>query len=102
MVFPPKNKSLIDTKARFKIILIVILIGISFLLMNRHGMIRLFRAEQEYKTLIEEKGSLERQKNEILEEKEKLQKDRKHIEKIAREQYNMVLPGEKVYKVIEE
>jgi cell division protein FtsB len=102
MVFPPKRKSAIDTKAKLKVILIVILIGISFLLLNRHGMIRLFRAEQEYKTLIEQKESLESQKKEILEEKEKLQKDKKHIEKIAREQYNMVLPGEKVYKVIEE
>ena len=102
MPFPPKKKSPIDTKAKIKIILIVVLMGISFLLLNRNGMIRLFRAEQEYKTLIEKKEILEQKKGELESEKEKLLNDKKYIEKIAREQYNMVLPGEKVFKVIEE
>ncbi|MBW6458555.1 MAG: septum formation initiator family protein [FCB group bacterium] len=101
MPFPPK-KSPFDAKAKVKIILIVILMGISFLFLNRNGMIRLFRAEQEYKSLIEKKEALERDKSGLESEKEKLLDDKKHIEKIAREQYNMVLPGEKVFKVIEE
>lgn len=65
-------------------------------------MIKLFQAKHENRVLIEKKESLEAKKNELLEEKDKLQNDKKYIEKTAREQYNMVKPGEKVYKVIEE
>ena len=65
-------------------------------------MIKLFQAKKENQVLIEKKENLEAKENELLDEKEKLQHDKKYIEKTAREQYNMVKPGEKVYKVIEE
>ncbi len=96
------KKPLIDTSARIKIILIVILLCIAFLLLNNNGMIKLFQAKKENQVLIEKKESLENLETELFEEKEKLQHDKKYIEKTAREQYNMVKPGEKVYKVIEE
>jgi septum formation initiator len=88
MAIHKDKKPLIDTQARIKIILIAILISIAFLLLNNNGMIKLFKAKQE--------------NNALIEQKEKLQNDKKYIEKTAREQYNMVAPGEKVYKVIEE
>jgi len=96
------KKSVIDRSAKIKIILIVLLMCIAFLLLNNNGMIKLFQAKKENQVLIEKKETLEAKENELLEEKEKLQHDKKYIEKTAREQYNMVKPGEKVYKVIEE
>ncbi len=102
MVYRTKKTSPLDARARIKIILIVILLCIAFLLLNQNGLIRLFQAEHEHRTLIEKKESLEQRSKELQEEKEKLQTDTKHIEKVAREQYNMVQPGEKVFKVIEE
>jgi len=96
------KKSVIDRSAKIKIVLIVLLLCIAFLLLNNNGMIKLFQAKKENQVLIEKKEDLETKENELLDEKEKLQHDKKYIEKTAREQYNMVKPGEKVYKVIEE
>ncbi|MCD6336995.1 MAG: septum formation initiator family protein [Candidatus Marinimicrobia bacterium] len=97
------NKNpIIDRKAKIKIILIVLLMCIAFLILNNNGMITLFQVKHENQILIEKKETLEAKRIELLEEKEKLQHDKKYIEKTAREQYNMVKPGEKVYKVIEE
>jgi cell division protein FtsB len=102
MAIHKDKKPLIDTQARIKIILIAILISIAFLLLNNNGMIKLFKAKQENNALIEQKEELEAEEKALQEQKEKLQNDKKYIEKTAREQYNMVAPGEKVYKVIEE
>ncbi|MCK4813700.1 MAG: septum formation initiator family protein [Candidatus Marinimicrobia bacterium] len=102
MVYRQKNSSPIDANVKAKIILIIILICLSFLLLNKNGTIKLFQEKHEHQVLIERKEALEQKELELQEEKEKLQHDEKHIEKIAREQYNMIIPGEKVYKVIEE
>lgn len=96
------KKPLIDRSAGIKIILILLLLCIAFLLLNNNGLIRYFQAKNENQTLIEKKEELEVKEAELQEEKEKLQNDKKYLEKTAREQYNMVNPGEKVYKVIEE
>jgi len=96
------KKSVIDRNAKIKIVLIILLLCLAFLLLNNNGMIKLFQAKKENQVLIEKKENLEVKENELLDEKEKLQHDKKYIEKTAREQYNMVKPGEKVYKVIEE
>ncbi|MCK5817224.1 MAG: septum formation initiator family protein [Candidatus Marinimicrobia bacterium] len=96
------KKSVIDRSAKIKIVLIILLLCVAFLLLNNNGMIKLFQAKKENQELIEKKEDLEVKENELLDEKEKLQHDKKYIEKTAREQYNMVKPGEKVYKVIEE
>ncbi|MCK4529871.1 MAG: septum formation initiator family protein [Candidatus Marinimicrobia bacterium] len=96
------KKSVIDRSAKIKIVLIILLLCVAFLLLNNNGMIKLFQAKKENQVLIEKKENLEVKENELLDEKEKLQHDKKYIEKTAREQYNMVKPGEKVYKVIEE
>lgn len=98
-----KNKKpLLDNGARVKIILIVILLCLAFLLLNNNGLINLYKAKQENTALIQQKELLEAKEKNLVDETEKLQTDKKHIEKTAREQYNMVKPGEKVYKVIEE
>ena len=96
------KKKLFDSSARIKIILIIILLCIAFLLLNNNGLIRFFQEKKQNHALIENKEELEQRETELNEEKEKLQNDKKYIEKTAREQYNMVKPGEKVYKVIEE
>jgi cell division protein FtsB len=96
------KKKLFDSSARIKIILIIILLCIAFLLLNNNGLIRLFQEKKQNLELIEKKEELEQRETELNEEKEKLQNDEKYLEKTAREQYNMVKPGEKVYKVIEE
>jgi cell division protein FtsB len=102
MPYPPKKSSPFDSKAKLKLLLIILLLCLALLLLNKNGLISLFKEKQIHQHLIEEKTELEEKKLSLEEEKEKLLNDRQYIEKIAREQYNMVLPGETVYKVIEE
>ncbi|MDD3716197.1 MAG: septum formation initiator family protein [Candidatus Marinimicrobia bacterium] len=85
-----------------KVLLIVLILCFALLLLNKNGAISLFKEKQNQRTLVEEKIRLEQEHKLLKDEKTKLLDDKQHIEKIAREQYNMVFPGETVYKVIEE
>ena len=52
--------------------------------------------------MIQKKISQLREEKEILKnEKNKIENDLDYIEKIAREKYKMVKPGEKIFKVID-
>lgn len=97
-----KNTSPFTTPVRVKILLIVLILCFALLLLNKNGAISLFKEKQNQRTLVEEKIRLEQKQKLLKDEKTKLLDDKQHIEKIAREQYNMVFPGETVYKVIEE
>ncbi|MDD3094731.1 MAG: septum formation initiator family protein [Candidatus Neomarinimicrobiota bacterium] len=97
-----EKNSPFTTPVRIKILLILLILCFALLILNKNGIISLFKEKQIQQTLVEEKLLLEQSQNSLKEEKEKLLNDKQHIEKIAREQYNMVFPGETVYKVIEE
>jgi len=96
------NSSPFTTPVRVKVLLIVLILCFALLLLNKNGAISLFKEKQNQQTLVEEKIRLEQEHKLLKDEKTKLLDDKQHIEKIAREQYNMVFPGETVYKVIEE
>ncbi|MFA6619217.1 MAG: septum formation initiator family protein [Candidatus Neomarinimicrobiota bacterium] len=103
MAYKNKNeKKTFDSSARLKVIVIVILICLALLLLNNNGLLYLFKAKEEHEDLIEEKIDLETKQALLLNEKKMLENNESYIEKTAREQYNMVKPGEKVYKVITE
>ena len=52
--------------------------------------------------MIQKKISQLREEKEVLKnEKNKIENDLDYIEKIAREKYKMVKPGEKIFKVID-
>ena len=59
-------------------------------------------AEQELAELQQELKYLLLQQNSLRDEISQLQVDEQYIEKIAREKFMMVLPGEKVYRVQEQ
>ena len=66
-----------------------------------HGLLKLYNIKSKRK-LIQKKISHLREEKEILEnEKSKIKNDLDYIEKIAREKYKMVKPGEKIFKVID-
>ena len=66
-----------------------------------HGLLKLYKIKNERK-IIQKKISQLREEKEILKnEKSKIENDLGYIEKIAREKYKMVKPGEKIFKVID-
>ena len=97
-----KSKSIL-TQRRHLYKGIVFLIFFSFAIVfifGDHGLLKLYKIKNERK-IIQKKISQLRQEKEILKnEKSKIENDLNYIEKIAREKYKMVKPGEKIFKVI--
>ena len=83
---------------------IVLLIFFSFAIIfifGDHGVLKLYKIKNERK-IIQKKITQLREEKEILKnEKSKIENDLDYIEKIAREKYKMVKPGEKIFKVID-
>lgn len=83
---------------------IVFLLFFSFAIVfifGDHGLLKLYNIKNERK-MIQKKISQLREEKEVLKnEKNKIENDLDYIEKIAREKYKMVKPGEKIFKVID-
>ncbi len=102
MAIRRKKDPLFTTAVRLKILLIVLILCLALLLLNKNGAISLWKEKQIHRELIKEETRLKEENTILKEEKTKLENDRQYIEKIAREQYNMLSPGETLYKVIKE
>jgi|TARA_Y100000816_G_scaffold228612_1_gene173732 cell division protein FtsB len=85
------------------ILMVALVIGcISLLVFSDRGLINLWSLKKEKLEIQNEINNLRNQIAIIEKEEEKLKFDEKYIEKIAREKFKMVKPGERVFKVIEE
>ena len=69
------------------------------LLFSDRGFITLWNLKKEKVEIQQEINSLRQQIVSLEKEVEKLKFDEKYVEKIAREKFRMVKPGEKVFKV---
>jgi len=69
------------------------------LLFSDRGFISLWNLKKEKVEIQQEINSLRQQIVALEKEAEKLKFDEKYVEKIAREKFRMVKPGEKVFKV---
>ena len=80
--------------------MVTIFVGcISLLLFSDRGLINLWSLKKEKLEIQNEINDLRNQIAMLEKEEEKLKFDEKYIEKIAREKFKMVKPGERVFKV---
>ncbi|MFH1195959.1 MAG: septum formation initiator family protein [bacterium] len=82
--------------------LIIILLGVAFLVFNDFGFIKYLEMKKEVAAM---KKELERSQGVVKQlrmEIDSLKTSSYKIEQVAREKYNMIRPGEKVIKIIEE
>ena len=80
--------------------MVAIVVGcISLLLFSDRGLINLWSLKKEKLEIQNEINDLRNQIAMLEKEEEKLKFDEKYIEKIAREKFKMVRPGERVFKV---
>jgi len=85
------------------LLMLTIVIGcISLLLFSDRGLINLWSLKKEKLEIQNEINDLRKQIAMLEKEEEKLKFDEKYIEKIAREKFKMVKPGERVFKVTNE
>ena len=66
-----------------------------------HGLLKLYNIKNERKIIQNKISSLRMEREELKDEKIKIENDLNYIEKIAREKYKMVRPGEKIFKVVD-
>ena len=66
-----------------------------------HGLIKLYKIKNQRKKVQNHIAQLRQEKEKKEEEKNKIENDLDYIEKIAREKYKMVKPGDKIFKIIE-
>lgn len=85
------------------LLMVTIVVGcISLLLFSDRGLINLWSLKKEKLEIQNEINDLRNQIAKLEKEEEKLKFDEKYIEKIAREKFKMVKPGERVFKVTDE
>ena len=66
-----------------------------------HGVLKLYKIKNERRAIQKKIAELREEKEKLKNEKNKIKNDLGYIEKIAREKYKMVKPGEKIFKVID-
>ena len=82
---------------------VILLLGITLLIIfvfGDHGLLQLYKMKRERATVQAHIVQLRKEREKVTAEKNRLENDLQYIEKLARERYRMVKPGEKVYKVI--
>jgi len=67
-----------------------------------HGLLQLYKLKRDRAKVQAQIAQLRKEKEGVMVEKNRLENDIQYLEKLARERYRMVKPGEKVYKVIPE
>ena len=96
-----KKRQKKKNKLKTYFLLTIFLSGVVFLFTIDFGVVKLINLKKERNNLQLEIEQLLTQQITIREEIKKLKYDTSYVEKIARERFLMVKPGEKVFKVIE-
>jgi len=96
-----KKRQKKKNKLKIYFLITIFFIGLTSLLLVDFGIIKLISLRQERNELQLEIEKLLTQQISIQEEIQKLKYDTSYVEKVARERFLMVKPGEKVFKVIE-
>ena len=98
-----KSKSIITQQKKFLqglVFLICFSLFIVFIF-GDHGLLKLYKIKQKRKKIQANITQLRNEKEKATLEKNKIENDLNYIEKLAREKYKMIKPGEKIFKVIE-
>ena len=97
-----RKKQKIKLNFNSYVLAVITAVFIMVLVLNDFGLITYFKLKNKHNTLDEELQRLLAQQNDLRLEINQLQTDQDYIEKIAREKFMMVKPGERVYRVKEE
>ena len=98
-----KSKSILaPQKQLFKGIVFLIFFSLSIIfIFGDHGVLKLYKIKNERKVIQKKITELREEREYLKNEKSRIENDLGYLEKIAREKYKMVKPGEKIFKVID-
>ena len=92
----------LEKKKKRKKILFWSVIGVIVLTVvtGNYGAYQMYVIKRQKAQLVKEIEDLKKEQAQLLKERERAKTDLSYIEKVAREKYSMVKPGEHVYQVI--
>ena len=98
-----KSKSILAPKKQlFKGMVFLIFFSLTIVfIFGDHGVLKLYKIKNERKAIQKKIAELREEKEKLKSEKSRIENDLDYIEKIAREKYKMVKPGEKIFKVMD-
>ena len=80
---------------------IIMVLGVMLLFFNDMGIVKWSQLKQERLHIQTEIDRLLLEEKDLTAELDRLENDGEYIKKIARERFHMVMPGEKVFRVID-
>ena len=97
-----KSGSIAKTQKQFiqGLVLLICLSLIIVFIFGDHGLLKLYKIKSQRKTIQTHIAQLRDEREKAEEKKNKIENDIDYIEKMAREKYKMVKPGEKIFKVV--
>lgn len=97
-----KSESIAKTQKQFiqGLILLICLSLIIVFIFGDHGLLKLYKIKNQRKKIQAHITQLRNEREQAKEKKNKIENDLNYIEKMAREKYKMVKPGEKIFKVV--
>ena len=97
-----KSESIANTQKQFiqGLILLICLSLIIVFIFGDHGLLKLYKIKNLRKKIQTHITQLRDEREKVEEKKNKIKNDIIYIEKMAREKYKMVKPGEKIFKVV--
>jgi len=97
-----KSESIAKTQKQFiqGLVLLICLSLIIVFIFGDHGLLKLYKIKSQRKTIQTHIAQLRDEREKVEEKKNKIKNDINYIEKMAREKYKMVKPGEKIFKVV--
>ena len=97
-----KSGAIAKTQKQFiqGLVLLICLSLIIVFIFGDHGLLKLYKIKSQRKTIQTHIAQLRDEREKAKEKKNKIENDINYIEKLAREKYKMVKPGEKIFKVV--
>ena len=97
-----KSESIAKTQKQFiqGLILLIFLSLIIVFIFGDHGLLKLYKIKNQRKKIQTHITQLRNEREQAKEKTNKIVNDLNYIEKMAREKYKMVKPGEKIFKVV--
>ena len=96
-----RKKIIKKNKLKFNFLAMLFIVQVIFLIFNDVGLIKLIQLQNAKSTLHSNVQGLLNQQIKLQDEIIELETNEEYIEKIARERFMMVRPGEKVFRVID-
>ena len=97
-----KSRSTAKTQKQFiqGLVFLICLSLIIVFIFGDHGILKLYKIKSQREKTQTYITQLRNEREKSKEEKNKIENDLNYIEKMAREKYKMVKPGEKIFKVV--